>query len=266
MAVGTVIYLGKGFPERLPDSVVRLAQAREPSELNCHSLSSVPYGSKCMIGTAPPTFAVWGDSHAGSFKPVFEVASGGGRTSGLLFTANACPPLHGLAHRPGGREANDCVAYQREVLQEIDKHDIRKIFLIADWWSYEGDIFRNGNLASGLAATLGALKGRRVVIVHRVPGALLDVPSSLARSVLFDRGAEAGLPASEYISKNKSFQSTIDRLRHIYRFEDLMVHEKFCASTVCAVQLRGELLYTDYSHIRPAAAELLAPIFIRSLE
>jgi peptidoglycan/LPS O-acetylase OafA/YrhL len=265
--VGGALHLAGGLPSRLPASVVELEQARtfEPNDRACGSLRSVKFGQLCEIGSQPPAYIIWGDSHARAIRPAAErLAATDPSKTGIVASANGCPPAMGLKRHD---HYNACDAYNEEVIDLVRLKDIRTIFLVANWSTYLSPRdFTNGNLRDGLATTLAQLRGRDVYVVAPVPGGKHDVPSTLAKASLYGSEVTALLHTREsYLAQQERIFATFASLRERLPFTILYPHEFLCAETQCPVKRGDAVLYSDQHHLTPAGARLLTPMLAGSI-
>ena len=264
--LGSALALGRGFPERLPDEVQSLEQARldRPEGRNCTRFGDAD-GFTCEVGAAGEAdFLVWGDSHAITFWSALEAAGRTTGRSGLIASANGCPPLLGLERR--GQE-RDCGGFNRRVVDMVRERNIGTVFLVGNWPTYlEAREVSGAGFGEGLEATLSALRGRRVFVVARVPGGRFDVPSGLARKRWFGASERMRLTVPEYAAEQGPSIREFRRLRRQHRFTILYPHRRLCRYGRCMLEANGQILYSDQHHLTPAAGRLLEPMFVRALQ
>lgn len=266
-AAGLASHISDGFPGRMSPEVLKLEAARAPEKLDgCAPPPGASYGGMCAFGTDPRKFIVWGDSHAGALRGTFDQVYADTHASGLLLSANACPPLVGVSIRQVGRERNHCEDYARQVLQMIDREKIDVVFLAADWWNdAQPGFFVEGDLGSGLDLTLAALKGRKVFIVDRVPGARKGVASAMARSLLYGRSYDLRPSVSDVARQRRTTHFAFASARTGHAFALIDPAQALCGHQYCEVQAKGRPLYSDDAHLTKWAAPYLAPLFERAL-
>src|SRR5262249_60205799 len=110
--------LSNGWAARFPDEVVRLerfADAYNPRRSQCHRDEDkvIAFEKSCVYGAAtPPSYAIWGDSHAVELTYALGEIAARHDKSVMQFTYSSCPPSLGFdAHdRPNCRAYNDQVA------------------------------------------------------------------------------------------------------------------------------------------------------------
>jgi peptidoglycan/LPS O-acetylase OafA/YrhL len=257
---GAAIYYWKGVPSRLPLEVQRLEGFRDamPSGEGCDRFESVPFNEICTVGRGEPAWALWGDSHAQAVRPVFELFSKRSGEAGIAMSANSCVPLAGARR---WAETNNCVDFNRQALELIRSRNVGTVYLAAVWRAYlDRRMFRDSDLASGLASTLRALKGRRVVVVATVPGARYDVPSAAARSTLYGQRIDLELTLDEYRRREEPALRELRKLQREFGFEILFLDRQLCDRGHCRIGAGGQLLYRDDHHLTPAAAPFLEPM------
>jgi peptidoglycan/LPS O-acetylase OafA/YrhL len=284
-AAGAIFLLGtNGLPERLrPDLRTILAEQddHEPRIDTCLGLSpeAVRAGKMCQIGVigGKPSFILWGDSHADAVLPaISDVARREGRT-GLFAGGRSCPPLLDVTTpRP------ECRAFNAMVLAQAARPEIREVILEARWAKYaegspyggepEGHIIladasgtddasNHAVFARGLARTVAALSGKKVVIVASVPEIGWPVPAVLAREKLADKLRVFPPSEDAYFERQKFVLATFAELQHNDGIEVVYPHQILCRTGECAVSLNGIPLYRDEHHLSVYGALQLTPLF-----
>lgn len=286
VAVGLLGHFAKGFPGRLPDSVVALADASFKTRQldgNCIDISRsrIDNGEACLLGdnsATPASFVVWGDSHALAMGEAIHLAADKIGVTGLLFAHSSCPPLLEVerfdAFERGCREFNQATRLWLE-----KNKNIRTVFLVARWAiSAEGTRYGSepgrpvvissegikGNpqaLKAGLQRTLHFLneRGIRVVLVAQMPEIGWNVPSTLARAQLFGHHVSMVMPTYEaYRERQHTMSRIIDELSAQYPFKVFEVARVMCPSDACLIEKGGRSFYKDDDHISIYGAELLA--------
>ncbi len=178
--------LSRGMPGRFSAKVVAADAARDPAipfiECIGRTVEQDHQGGFCPLGdhAAPPTFWIWGDSHALAWAPAFDDAFKATHRGALLAVESACPPVLGIVNRSNLQctDVNDAVfVHIRESVR------INTVVLVAAWPAYANDGPYSLGDSSGyrgnervfppaFAATVSALHalGKRVWIVGPTPG------------------------------------------------------------------------------------------------
>jgi peptidoglycan/LPS O-acetylase OafA/YrhL len=289
VSIGLAGHLNKGFPGRLPEDIVRLAEAAyqvRQVDGSCIDVSSkrLASGQTCKIGKIASdniSFIVWGDSHAFSMAESIHLAAEKKGLTGLLYSHSSCPPLLDVerfnAFERGCREFNESVK------QWLEKNpNIRTVFLVARWAiSAEGTRYGTeqgrpvvispegikGNprtLKDGLEKTLRFLtdRGIRAVFVNQVPEIGWNVPSTLARERLFGHNVSGAAPTLEdYRKRQFKMSRIVDELDPLYSFKVVDVASALCARTRCLMEKDGYSLYKDDDHLSIYGASFLSDLF-----
>jgi peptidoglycan/LPS O-acetylase OafA/YrhL len=282
-AAALLLLASGGFPERLrPDLRTILAEEddHEPRIDTCFGLTAddVRAGRVCQIGQkgGTPSFILWGDSHADAVLPaVSEAAARQGRT-GYFAGGHSCPPLLDVTTpRP------ECRAFNASVLALAAKPEIREIILEARWAKYaEGSTYGNepeghvvltddgaadgeGNhavFARGLARTVKALAGKKIIIVASVPEIGWPVPAVLAREKLAAKTRIQPPDEGAYLARQKFVMATFAQLKRDDGVVLVYPHEILCRSGICVVSQNGIPLYRDEHHLSVYGALKLTPL------
>lgn len=284
--VGLSGHFYKGFPGRLPQNVVDLADASiKLGRFGGHcidlSRAQIDNGKMCKIGNDSNdniSFVVWGDSHAFALAEAIHIAADKSGETGLLFAHNSCPPLLDVerfdAFERGCREFNNAT---RSWLEK--NKNIRRVFLVARWAiSAEGTRYGaeqgrpvvispegiKGNprvLKAGLERTLSFLEGRgiEVVFVSQIPEIGWNVPSTLARERLFVHAVSMAVPTIEaYHKRQYNMTRIVNELSLKHPFKILDVTRGMCPESICLIEKDGRSLYRDDDHISVYGAALLS--------
>ncbi|HKP22620.1 MAG TPA: acyltransferase family protein [Dongiaceae bacterium] len=252
-----------GWAGRFPDQVARLegyADAYSARREECHRDEGniFPMEETCIYGAdTPPTFAIWGDSHAIELSYAIGEVAGRHHRSVLQFTYSSCPPALGfeIGPRPNCRSYNDGVAAFL-----TKEHGISTVFLVAAYVAHDKhtELFEDG-IRKTVALLLAA--GKRIVLVYPIPTADASIPRTLARY------AAAGVSLDKFsIDKRAYFERNAYAFKLLDSFSGASIvrvypHERLCRGEVCIVQAGGTPLYYDKQHLSIPGAEYLAPLF-----
>jgi len=252
-----------GWAGRFPAEVARLegyADAYNARREECHRDEGnvFPMEESCIYGAdTPPSFAVWGDSHAIELSYALGEVAERHQRSVLQFTYSSCAPSLGLeiSVRPHCREYNDAVAAFL-----TKEREIKTVFLVAAYGAHgkHAALFSDG-MRKTVSLLLAA--GKRVVLVYPVPTAQASVPRTLARY------AASGIGLDELtIDKRAYFDRNAWAFRLLDSFSGTNIvrvypHERLCRGEVCIVQAGGTPLYYDNQHLSVPGAAYLEPLF-----
>ncbi len=294
---GAALYLTGGVPQRLPADVAALAAAaqdRNPTTLQCFNPSAAAVGARdvCRIGAHtphPPTFLLWGDSHANAIAPGIEAAALAAGKTGLFVAAAACPPLLGVM-RFESRKAAACIDFNETVLDLVTRdRSIATVILAARWViSANGTRYKNepgepvfitdaqseqtnrGSVAEntavfrrGLSRTLHALAadGKHIVVVGPIPEIGWRVPDVMAKAAYFGTHWDIAPTLNEYRIRQRDVFAILTTLQHEVPFELVLPHLALCNDHDCPVARDGAPLYHDEEHLTSYGARTLTPLF-----
>lgn len=91
---------------------------------------------------------VFGDSHALSLLPTFEVIAQRNNVDILLTGFSGCPPLLGVYVTRRGQQIRNCRQLNERVLQYVTENHITDVFLVARWSYYTDGGYADENLSS----------------------------------------------------------------------------------------------------------------------
>ena len=277
---------GFAFLQR-PEVNRYLAGVRDgnPARARCFSpgITLLERGAPCRLGpdSVPPTFVVWGDSHANALMPVFAALADEQHTGGIFTGASGCIPL--LDVRRIDRR-DDCARLGDSVVALVGRRHLRDVILGAYWsvytdgWEIEppppqpliaaadpGDTSSPHTVfARALARTIDALRaqGARVWIIEQAPTQPREVPAWLA--TVAKRGGDPtalGRSASDHRVRQRFVAGTFRRLADGRTVRLVDPADLLCASGRCVTSLDGRSLYIDYRHLSTFGAMQLRDFF-----
>jgi peptidoglycan/LPS O-acetylase OafA/YrhL len=247
----------------------------------------------CAINSAAEaraSFALFGDSHALQLLEGFEAAARTTGRTGLFAGFSACPPLLEvvLLYSPDHAQ-RDCEAMNRQMLAQVQRAQIRDVYLVAKW-SYYTDpwstgfvnalgrtaadpatvessrrAFRHGHEATVRAY---AAAGVRLHVVEQVPQQENE-PRAVYRRLATEGRAQALLAdASITLARHhlqQAFATSVLRASDLPQRELLNFDDVLCDGERCAIGTSGNPFYKDRSHLSAAGAQRLVPALVRSL-
>jgi peptidoglycan/LPS O-acetylase OafA/YrhL len=166
----------RGWPGRFTaQERAMAAQANDQAPLarSCEDAPPGEFLKRCMIGSGPPTSAIWGDSHAAAMSPGIAEALA---QSTVVASTGGCPPgLGQVSVLPGSLGPKACAERNRAVFEWLGRQpQITTVVLVARWRKYAA--LANRNHWRGIQAAVTALTGKRVLIVAGVPEPGVNVP------------------------------------------------------------------------------------------
>lgn len=260
LAAALAGYVGRGWEGRLNETALRFAAASKdfsPRRNACHSSDNRPLDADhpCIYGApVPPSFAVWGDSHAVELAYALgEVANNYGRSL-AHFSGSACPPALQFSQP----QAIHCAEQNAKILAFLQRTpDISTVFLIS---SYRPAFYQD-QIVAGVALTAEKLRAahKRVVLVYPIPTSTVSVPQALARlSMSGATPSDYGIDFATYFHANGDVIAALDKLDVDGRVRPA---ERLCHEGRCAVLADGKALYFDEIHPSVAGARYLAGLF-----
>jgi len=292
-----VIWTSGGLPARL--AAPTIAMARGATDIDsrhekCHGRR--PADGLCEFGAAgdhPPTFLLWGDSHAGALLPAVEVAAVKVGRKGLIATKGACPPLIGVRRiKSAGLETESCRDFNDSVLEmlTIEKRKIDTVILSARWaLSATGQrvsgevgrpvvIFDNASITPrfsdninvfrrGLTRTVETLNrlGLSVVILGDVPEIGWHVPRSLATAAQYGVPSPQAPTLSTVLQRTAAADAIIRNLTSRLSVSFVPLANILCEPK-CLVVWSGRPVYSDDDHLSfHGAKNVVGPALVNRL-
>lgn len=239
----------------------------------CHlGYDDTEFLPKCAFGvlSSLKEVALFGDSHAAQWFPPVEAAAKAKGWRLVSMTKSTCPSAdisvyHPLKH---GRFV-PCETWRERMIQKlIDDRAALVILANSSWysgWVYDradGSVLRRkdaeNELKAGLVRTISRLRnaGLRVAVVRDTPLAYEDLYDCLEA----EGGSRCDRPRADALQW-RDFELEVARI-----FPDVPVisfSDDICGPSTCPTRVNGELIYRDYSHLRPAYTVKFADIFAK---
>ncbi len=304
ISLGCVAIFEAGIPERFEDKwehVAELLDVGDDKNLPaCIATRDRPFSpdKTCLHGvTASVRTAVWGDSH--SHAVALELGNTLAKFGQGLrqFSYARCAPAVGyynVAH------PDKCPEFNEEVLSILlSDPGLENVILIARWaMFFEGVPFNNREggiesagdryglpqgvppkfvrnqeripqLGSVFRATVEKLleSGKRVVVVYPIPEVGWDVPSLLAKAILYDSRIENPVSTSYTVFEERA-RNSYDQLDVLEDGDSLIrvYPERFLCNRQlrdrCIAQLDDIPLYSDDDHLSELGATILSELIV----
>lgn len=297
-AFGIAVHISGGFPGRVPEKLLRIAEIGNevsPFYRDCSYIEpqEVRAGQLCRVGAienTPPSFIVWGDSHALAAVSGIDRAAKSAGQSGLFAYYIGCPPMTGI-RRMDKSESHWCRDFNDAVMEQIESHDaITSAVLVARWALYsEGtgygyvkgksyiadDETVEGGPAeikrvfrSGLERTVAQLHGldKTVFIMTQIPEVKWLVPEVMSRGVYLERDVDIRPRFDAYRQRQAFATETFEAIAQSYPVEMLRPHERLCDNNHCRIAVDGRPLYRDDDHLSHFGAETISDVFNQIFE
>ncbi len=290
--LGTIFFASAGWfginftnhQDRIGSQVFQIMGIPDITSAKCHARLSgalIESGSYCLLGkpNVAPSFAIIGDSHAGSLVHALKEQAIAKSLSFLVISEGWCVPFLDF----GNNSHPPCRSLMNQAFKQISKFDsITSIVLSAEWANYtqgyrigskpiayqddeskEISLKQNPEVFErGLRRTLDFLKlhKKKVFLVGPIPEQSFDVKVALARSVIFDRSPYLLKPITlnEYRSRNNAVILALNKfVNEVFIVDPSRI---FCseAENICPyVDAAGNSLYSDGNHPSLLGARLI---------
>lgn len=287
--IGQLIRKTEGYPQRLGPHVLAYAEAAnwEKYQEYCYKLTAkdIENGEICRFGeddSNVATLLFWGDSHAAAYLPAVRIKAEQHKVLTLHASDSACPPIAG-AERPNDDE---CVAFNRVMLQQVKAHNVTDVLLSGRWASYlygasngeqiailarDSDAEKDSSVAQTIfVETFDSMvsglrqSGVRVWITRQVPWHEGIQPAhELTKLALKELDTSTlGSPLSPHLERQSFVNNYFDALADAdpgIRILDPVPH--LCTDGFCPVAKEGTSLYKDEDHLSVRGSEMIAEMF-----
>lgn len=222
-----------------------------------------------------PDFILWGDSHAAAETSLFYDLSKAHNKNGYVAYKFGCPPIIGFhTEKDGGNK--DCFNFNNEILNFIDRHKIKKVYLNSyfDRWTsgkerlyfegadYDTNFKYQNSTLDAMQSTFEQLRQRNVkIIVLLSPPAMdVEVPRMLALQQRFNLGHEKSFISLDHYLQGRSpeLANFMQNNRDVI-FLDPAPH--FCPNGKCWALKDKLAIYYDKDHLSQYGATLLTPLY-----
>ena len=252
--------LTQGLPGRLSDSTLAFAAGSDDFSSPAGRCRNAPITPdmlvSCRIGAdTPPSFLLWGDSHAAAVAPAVDQAAKRAGRSGILVSADGCAPLID-ATQPGLTriDRDRCLARTRELSRLLAQTPQLTTVILTARWYQEGSNPDIG-MRKALGRTIGRLRAsqRRVIVLAGLPVPEGDVPWLLAVNDRI-RG-----PAPQMVHRQDAgaFYDQLNLWEREGRIEYISLAPALCTAQRCRAQLAGRAVFVDDNHLSTDAAKRL---------
>ncbi len=296
MSLGLWGHFSNGWPQRLPPRVQELfreVKDGNPRQQDClgTSFRFVPVEDACVYGAnVPPSFVVWGDSHADSLMAMVGEKLRQQGQSAKFFGAMGCPPIMGLKSI---REKNDkCYQFNKHVLEFIEKAPgIQSVLMIARYsvyvheWSgpyrptednkvhrfianalefMPNDSHRNTFFEEPFLLTIDRLvhAGKKVVLVYPLPEPDFHIPNAIGQLILRGENPEVfTIPYGNYQKRNQFIFELFAKFKNNDAVVHVFPHERLCDDQECIVFGHKHPLYLDDNHLSSFGVKYVGPAF-----
>ena len=285
----------RGVPNRLTKEVVVAAnEAFDKSPRAAECLIESSFGSElpqCRIGvkSAPPSAALWGDSH--SFAVLSAVADSLAQTgrSGVYYGMAACPPVLGITGFDGFDARPQCPEFnEKSASLMLSSESIRDVFVVGRWSKYAAaaDDFEfpatsaNGRpipaLPRGSSSYFRRIKdtlcilresGKTVFALAPIPEMSVNVPKTLARAILTHTGDKTiSLSMNDYSKRHGPVLSALREAERECGVRVIYPTDVLCENNVCAAVRGGRPIYFDSDHLSEFGNRPLVPLLFAAVE
>jgi peptidoglycan/LPS O-acetylase OafA/YrhL len=244
--------------------------------------AEVSVGNLCPIGTkgVPPTFLLWGDSHAAAIAPALDVAARKYGISGLFAGRASCPPLPDTVFGSANSVAR-CVKINDAVLALLKRQHFQAVFMAAYWPKYvhraelptQGIFFDvhkplpledwSAPIASGLQTITSTLTDAHTlpVLIMDVPEMGFDVPEALARAQMTNGTLDIAPPLDYTMRRQALARRVLTEMATAQGAALVDPLPAICFDGRCHASLGDIVLYKDTDHLSNKGALAIASVF-----
>lgn len=287
-----------GYDDRMPEQARHLYDISVSSfddivkEVSADSrylpFELVPIGDEHLLPKTPKAL-LWGDSHAGHFRPFIEELGLKYDFYSLYGGAGGCPPFIGVDLIKHGRPEAECTDTNNQVFEVIKKSDATLVFLAGRWAMYAETTRSEGEKGShvfigdssdyseslensrrafrkGMEVTIQQLiaNNKQPVLFEQVPSYPFSPSNCLIKKATYswmkDEICDVDM---EHVTKRQAYaNAVIVELEKKYpTLMVISVNDQICKDGWCKSELRGVPLYMDNDHINDSGSRLLFDLY-----
>lgn len=275
-ALAQAIVVFRGLPSRLPPDIAAFAEevsrAREGSS-PCRSKGTSSPREICTLGseTAPPSFLIWGDSHALTLASEINSLASSRGVAGVLVGRGGCPPLFERG-ASAALDKSKCRGNVDLVEQAIEKNAIHTVVLIARWAAYmeprkvagplEASVSEDDELRHLLLRTVTRLtqRGITVTVIGPIPELPLHLPTAMIKTRMKGDAFKLELDYGSFLARQERTLSMLERLAQLPNVSVVYPHHLLCSDRLCATVENDFPLYSDDNHLNWRGTAKLAQL------
>ncbi|PTQ13143.1 acyltransferase [Sphingomonas oleivorans] len=276
---GGSISLAQGFPGRMPEQVLRIADEKSylDADRSCHQafLKQITAEKLCIRGASgrAPSFLLVGDSHAGAVAgSVFEAAARKG-LSGVQLSDSGYRPMPGFLKH--GEQAKYAWMHKQLVRVLEERPSIRTVLVVIYWhqavdsteyYNAQGRRLsgRDGT-SQGLTALVNAYPDRHFIFMTAPAMSMTFGANPAARAALFGYDYAPSVPLADFHAMEASYRPIMADLAQHANVDVMDITNLLCGAGGCSGLIGGQLAYRDNNHLSTAAARALIPAFEAAL-
>jgi peptidoglycan/LPS O-acetylase OafA/YrhL len=207
-----------------------------------------------------PSMGVWGDSHAGMWRPVIASMAHREHRGALYLDYTACPPVIGDAPVEAG-----CKRHNERAIQQLQGFDT--VLISVRWLAlfntmprgfeglYPDDAASVDRMTAGMERAIADLHARRILLVGPVP----QLRASAERCLASGAPDRCAMTRSQFEALAAAPRRFMTAMATKYPNVEIIDPEPFlCGNVLCPVSRYGVTLYADDDHISAAAAQAFA--------
>lgn len=273
------VTLNNGVPVRVSSKIQLIEKEIKNSYSinNCHKKYETDTCNKNI------SFAVWGDSHAGSlYSSISEAAAS---KNGAAYVRSACPPILNVTPTLN-KKGRACYAANQAAYKALISLPREVPLFIAARWSFHlyghnensqklSKLFYDGPAKATvkkdpalafeetvISTLCGLAKTRSVYVVLPIPEMGINVPRYLSRQAMISSDIkEASITIDRYEKRNLAILKILERAHLKCGVHLLNPKQSLCKEGYCLGSEQGKPLYFDDDHLSETGNKKLVPLF-----
>ena len=272
------IYKRVELPKKISHSMKKLVPQEHCFDINfAHLKDSKKW--YCEIGSInkPISFAVIGDSHALSFKPVLSAIAEEKNLKGIFTGFSGCIPLLDIYTIRGDQVENNCKKLNEKLFNFIKINKIKKIFLVSRWSYYTDGTYDKSNfslISKDKAFASNPQKSReafkygfkktierynkikvKVIFIHQVPLQLFAARNIYLNAIKKDKLNyekylyNFSVDYKKHLSLTEFVRNNVNLIENHPLFEAINPDKFFCDSRKCIIGSQEGSFYSDAGHL-----------------
>ena len=219
-ATGFSIFLGRGFPARIPNYAVHYTDGSTNAAFQVEiSLTQAMAGEFVELGSMgsgtnqPVNLLIWGDSHAMSLIPVLDELCLRHSWAGIQATHSSTAPVLGYCCTAKYSLHEKAPQFNNAVLDYIARNHVPNVIIAAFWSSYlRDDPGHAESFKTQLLKTVRAVMdtGAKVYVIKDIPEPGFDVPRYISLAEARGRPLDSlGVTVKQYQLANEDLKKNV---------------------------------------------------------
>ncbi|AEY00397.1 membrane-located cell surface saccharide acetylase [Oceanimonas sp. GK1] len=284
----------EGYQQRMPEQALALYEISVSSfndvvkavaaDASYQPFELTPIGDESLL-PAKPAALLWGDSHAGHFRPFMDMLGKDNGFYALYGGAGGCPPFIGVDLIKHGRPEAECTDRNNALFETIKSSEAPWVFMAGRWAMYTETTRSEGEKGSrvflgdssdytesvensrrafrkGMETTIKGLidSNKQPVLFEQIPSYSFEPSNCLVKKARYAwmSAIDCDMDKADVEQRQAYANRVIKEMEAKYpQLLVIRLNGLVCMNGKCVSQLNGIPLYSDNDHLNARGSELL---------